>query len=106
MSISDLRNSLAQAEHSIDAFVLVGGTLLWECSDLLEQTHDRGLRKRIQFPLIDSPWLVSYLEEIGITHNEYVERIGRNSERAKRLGFDVRFHCHPISAWISLSMNR
>lgn len=99
MSLQEFRTNLIQANQSIDAFVLVGGTLFVHCRELLQQASHNGMRKRVLYPYADSPWLVSYLTAIGIPHESYVGRMARNASLARRLGFDVRYHSHPVSSW-------
>ncbi len=99
MSLGDFRNCISGAEHSVDASVMVGGTLLWDCSDIFADESVIGLKKRILFPSLNSPWLEAYLRELHIPVTEYQSRILRNSRRASQFGFEVRYHGHPITAW-------
>lgn len=99
MSLSNLRKSISQARNSIDAFAMIGGTLLWDCSDILVETNIRAIKKRILFPSLNSLWLEAYLKELGVPLTEYEHKILHNSERANQFGFEVRYHGHPITAW-------
>src|SRR5437588_5772525 len=99
MSLNHFRNGVSQAKHSIDAFVMVGGTLLWDCADIFAETNAKGLKKRILFPSLNSPWLVAYLKELDIPITEYEDKILTNSEQANQLGFELRYHGHPVTSW-------
>lgn len=99
MSFTHFRETVRQAKHSIDAFVMVGGTLLGDCADILSENNSKALRKRILFPSLNSPWLVAYLEDLHIPIAEYEYKILINSAQASLLGFEVRFHRHPVTAW-------
>ena len=96
MTDSQFATRVAATQDSIDAFVVVGGTLLRECDQSLASAN---CRKRILFPTVDSPWLVAYLRQLGVNHDEYHHKISVNSSFAVDLGFDVRFHNHPVGSW-------
>ena len=97
MTVETLQRDVIDAQKSLDAFVVVGGTLLHRCQSQL--LNCAAPRKRLLFPRIDSPWLVSTIEGLGVGIDEYERKITANSELAKELGFEIRFHNQPVGAW-------
>ncbi|MEM8722851.1 MAG: toll/interleukin-1 receptor domain-containing protein [Cyanobacteria bacterium P01_G01_bin.39] len=97
MTVESLQRDLNDAQSTLDAFVVVGGTLLHLCQPQI--VNCIASRKRLLFPRIDSPWLVSTMDGLGIRIEEYERKIKTNSELAKKLGFDIRFHGQPVGAW-------
>lgn len=102
MNPKHLTRELVGAKSTVDASVLVGGTLLWQNHDALSQCVANGVRVRFLFPRLTSNWLKEYVQAAGIPHSKYVRKIRANSEHARNLGATVRFHDSPVAVWFAL----
>src|ERR1035441_9624326 len=102
MKIPTFSRALSGAKSTIDVSVLVGGTLLWDNYKVLSDCVLRGVSLRFLFPDSNSIWLKEYLESMRVSHAEYVWKIRTNSDRARNLGAEVRFHKTPIAAWFTV----
>ena len=81
-----LQQCLQNTTHQIEAFVLVGGTLLNKNRAALIGCAAKGVDTRVLFPSVRSRWLKEYVESAGIPLDEYAARIKRNAEVARLLG--------------------
>lgn len=99
---SELSRILASARASIEASVLVGGTLIGRNASALTDGMEHGVNVKFLFPSTTSPWLNSYLEAAGIVPADYVGRIRANADRIRNLGADARFHEGPIPTWFAI----
>lgn len=97
----DFGDILSGAKFSVEAFVVVGGTLLWNCYNQLKACVSRGISFKILFPDPTSLWLAPMVSSAGVTIEEYRERITRNAERANNLGpnVEVRWYMNPATKW-------
>jgi hypothetical protein len=104
MESTQLQQCLQNATHGVEAFVLVGGTLLNQNRAALTGCVARGVDARFLFPSIRSRWLKEYVESAGIPFDEYAARIKRNAEVARLIGpqVRVRFHAKPVHSWFVL----
>ncbi len=97
-----LDTSLAGATRSVEASVLVGGTLLWDHSEGLSACVERGVQVRFLFPSPTSAWLADFVISAGATAKDYAHRIEVNSNRAREMGAIVRFHHSPVAIWFAM----
>ena len=104
MESTELQQCLQNTIQRIEAFVLVGGTLLNKNRAALTGCVTRGVDARFLFPSIRSRWLKEYLESAEISFDDYIDRIKRNAEAAQLLGpqVQVRFHSKPVHSWFVL----
>lgn len=102
MGSNNLGRILTGAKSTIEASVMVGGTLLWKNYDAISLCVTNGLSIRFLFPRLTSSWLKDYIQSGGIDYREYVWRIRTNSDLARNLGAEVRFHDSPIAVWFAL----
>ena len=100
----NLYNALTFAQNTVEASVLVGGTLLWDNYEALKLCVSKKVSIRFLFPSLDSQWLHEYVSSIGISAGEYIPKIDINSQLAIELGesVEVRFHNLPVASWFTI----
>lgn len=93
---------LARSTITVEASVLVGGTLLWTHHRTLESCVVRGVKVRFLFPSPTSTWLADFVGSAGAAVEDYAHRIQVNSSRGREIGAEVRFHESPVAIWFAL----
>lgn len=93
---------LAGTTKTVEASVLVGGTLLRIHPKALESCVARGVQVRFLFPSPSSVWLADFVMSAGAGAADYTHRVQRNSSRAQELGAAVRFHDSPVAIWFAM----
>jgi len=101
---NDMGAVLDQTQDTIDACVIVGGTLITLHFDQLHAAAQRGVRIRFLFPVPDSPWLAPMIEAAGMTPAVYGQRIIANAEKLTTLpGVQLRWYSMPSMSWFTIS---
>src|SRR4051812_19627407 len=95
---------LTGTERTLEAFVLVGGTLLGKHHRHLVECARRGVQVRFLFPNLRSRWLEDYIVSAGLSLQDSRHRIRSNAATARELGSnaEVRFHHSPVPSWFVL----
>lgn len=92
---------LQKAERSIEACVVVGGTLLQGNYKNLKSCVARGVEFKFLFPDPHSSWLIPIISATGLPIKAYQQRITGNAQKAQELGssIEIRWHSNPINKW-------
>lgn len=100
-----LRGMLLQMQVSLDACILVGGSLLRRDYPELVAAVNRGVRPRFLFPIPGADWLASMTASLGLDPFDYAQRISSNAARAQHLGptMELRWHDTPTTVWFAIS---
>lgn len=96
-----LEELLLTAKNSVEACVVVGGTLLWTCYDQLKSCVTKGVTTKFLFPDPYSSWLIPIISATSLPINAYQDRITRNAQRTQELGpnVEIRWHGNPVTKW-------
>ncbi|NIP27189.1 MAG: hypothetical protein GWO38_26080, partial [Phycisphaerae bacterium] len=70
-----LEDSLNQCQSTLDACVIVGGSIIWQRQEQLNNCLQRGVGLRMLFPDPKSNWLVKMVSSAGVSIEEYAPRI-------------------------------
>ena len=98
-----LGEALTQCQSTVEACVIVGGTL-WKNQSHLESCIQKGITVKLLFPDPSSDWLVSMVSAAGISIEAYAPRILQSATHAQQLGttVDIRWYKTAITNWFVL----
>lgn len=96
-----LEETLVQSQSSLDACVIVGGSLIWKRREQLENCLQRGVRLRILFPDPDSEWLVKMVSSVGMSIEDYSPRILKSAKIVQQFDqhVEIRWFTTAITNW-------
>jgi len=96
---------LMNAKHSVEACVVVGGTILLDHYNQIKDCALRGIKIRFLFPDPHSSWLIPIISATGYPIESYQERITNSAHKAHELGLNVeiRWHSQPINKWFVIA---
>jgi hypothetical protein len=103
-SDDNLKLALANCQSTIEACVIVGGTLIARNYGELKNCVQRGLKVRFLFPDPSSEWLVTMVHSAGFSIEQYKPRIFRSLDRVQELGpgVEYRWYATPVTNWFVL----
>jgi TIR domain len=96
---------LMNAKYSVEACVVVGGTILLDHYKQIKECALRGIKIRFLFPDPHSSWLIPIISATGYPIKSYQKRIISSAHRAHELGMntEIRWHSQPINKWFVIA---
>jgi hypothetical protein len=97
-------DAIAGARSSIEACVIVGGSLFFDHIGALNSVSNRGIPLRFLFPSPRSKWLHSFAERSGINAAAYSKKIFEAEQRVARLfpSAELRWYEAPGPCWFTI----
>lgn len=98
----NLSEALTDCQTTVEACVIVGGSLLWKNQYQLESCIRNGIAVRVLFPNPASDWLEIMVSAVGMAIEDYAPRIFRSATLAQQLGIDIRWYTTAVTSWFVL----
>jgi len=100
----NIRGALIRCQSSLDACVIVGGSLIWKHPEELKKCVERGVKLRFLFPDPSGDWLVKMISSAGALIHQYSPRIMKSANFVRQLGpeVDVKWYKTAVTNWFLL----